>query len=82
LEREGESDSKDRTYNYAAALFSQGAVELGQMMRVLGGRPETSYGLAGVGDMYVTSQGCKCQDSAGHFCIIIRASKLSVSMSL
>jgi len=57
LEREGESDSKDRTYNYAAALFSQGAVELGQMMRVLGGRPETSYGLAGVGDMYVTSQG-------------------------
>ena len=57
LERAGESGSKDRTYNYAAALFGQGAVELGQMMRVLGGRPETPYGLAGVGDMYVTSQG-------------------------
>ena len=57
LEREGESGSKDRNYNYAAALFGQGAVELGQMMRVLGGRSETPYGLAGVGDMYVTSQG-------------------------
>ncbi len=57
LERSGESGSKDRTYNYAAALFGQGAVELGQMMRVLGGRAETPYGLAGVGDMYVTSQG-------------------------
>ncbi|HEV7237396.1 MAG TPA: hypothetical protein VGN15_14505, partial [Ktedonobacteraceae bacterium] len=57
LERAGESGSKDRNYNYAAALFGQGAVELGQMMPILGGRPETPYGLAGVGDMYVTSQG-------------------------
>jgi glycerol-3-phosphate dehydrogenase (NAD(P)+) len=57
LDRTGEPGSKDRTYNYAAALFGQGTVELGQMMRLLGGRPETPYGLAGVGDMYVTSQG-------------------------
>ena len=57
LDREGESESKDRNYNYAAALFGQGAVELRQMMRVLGGRAETPFGLAGVGDMYVTSQG-------------------------
>jgi glycerol-3-phosphate dehydrogenase (NAD(P)+) len=57
LEREGELGSKDRNYNYAAALFGQGAVELGQMMRLLGGRIETPYGLAGIGDMYVTSQG-------------------------
>jgi glycerol-3-phosphate dehydrogenase (NAD(P)+) len=57
LEREGASSGKDHNYNYAAALFAEGAVELGQMMRVLGGRPETPYGLAGIGDMYVTSQG-------------------------
>ena len=57
LDRLRESESKDRTFNYAAALFGQGTVELGLMMRVLGGRPETPYGLAGTGDMYVTSQG-------------------------
>ncbi len=57
LEREGESSSKVRNYNYSAALFGQGAVEIVQMMRIFDGRPETSIGLAGVGDMYVTSQG-------------------------
>src|SRR5437763_14430512 len=56
-QRAHQSGSRDRSYNYSAALFAEGAVELGQMMRVLGGRPETPYGLAGVGDMYVTSQG-------------------------
>jgi glycerol-3-phosphate dehydrogenase (NAD(P)+) len=57
LERLGESDSIDRMHNYEAALFGQGAVEMGQMLRLFGGRPETAYGLAGVGDMYVTSAG-------------------------
>jgi glycerol-3-phosphate dehydrogenase (NAD(P)+) len=57
LERLGEVESADQNYNYTAALFGQGAVELGQLMRLLGGRPETPYGLAGVGDMYVTSAG-------------------------
>ncbi len=57
LERLGEQGGADRYYNYTAALFGQGAVELGRLMQVLGGRPETPYGLAGVGDMYVTSAG-------------------------
>ena len=57
LDRLGEADSPDRNHNYEAALFAQGAVETGQMVRLLGGRPETAGGLPGVGDMYVTSTG-------------------------
>jgi len=57
LQRLGEDDSIDRIHNFEAALFGQGAVEMGQMLRLHGGRPETAYGLAGVGDMYVTSAG-------------------------
>src|SRR5260370_20313606 len=57
LERARQSGSRDDNYNYSAALFAEGAVEIVQMMRLLGGRPETPRGLAGVGDMYVTSQG-------------------------
>jgi glycerol-3-phosphate dehydrogenase (NAD(P)+) len=57
LERLGEADSIDRMHNYEAALFAQGAVEMGQILRLQGGQPETAYGLAGVGDMYVTSVG-------------------------
>src|SRR5437764_13206470 len=57
LERAHQSGSRDRNYNYSAALFAEGAVEIVQMMRLLGGRPETPIGLAGVGDMSVTSKG-------------------------
>lgn len=57
LERQAETDGQYRAHNYEAALFGQGAIETGQMLRLLGGRPETAYGLAGVGDMYVTSAG-------------------------
>jgi len=57
LERLGESDGIYRAHNYEAALFAQGAVEMGQLLRLHGGRPDTAYGLAGVGDMYVTSAG-------------------------
>jgi glycerol-3-phosphate dehydrogenase (NAD(P)+) len=57
LERQSETDSPYRAHNYEAALFGQGAIEIGHMLRLLGGRPETAYGLAGVGDMYVTSAG-------------------------
>jgi glycerol-3-phosphate dehydrogenase (NAD(P)+) len=57
LEKLGETDGLYRNHNYEAALFGQGAAEIGQMLRLLGGRPETAYGLAGVGDMYVTSAG-------------------------
>jgi glycerol-3-phosphate dehydrogenase (NAD(P)+) len=34
-----------------------GAAEIGEMLRLMGGRPETALGLPGVGDMYVTSTG-------------------------
>jgi glycerol-3-phosphate dehydrogenase (NAD(P)+) len=57
LDRLGQADSPDRNHNYAAAVFAQGAAEIGQLVRLLGGRPETPYGLAGVGDMFVTSAG-------------------------
>ena len=57
LERLGATDGLYRNHNYEAALFGQGALEMGQLLRLLGGRPETAYGLAGVGDMYVTSAG-------------------------
>jgi glycerol-3-phosphate dehydrogenase (NAD(P)+) len=57
LDRLGEADSPDRNHNYEAALFAQGAVEIGQMVRLLGGRPETADWLPGVGDMFVTSTG-------------------------
>jgi glycerol-3-phosphate dehydrogenase (NAD(P)+) len=57
LQRLGEGDSPDRIHNFEAAVFGQGAVEIGRMLSVLGGRSETLHGLAGVGDMYVTSAG-------------------------
>jgi glycerol-3-phosphate dehydrogenase (NAD(P)+) len=57
LERLGEGDSPDRNHNFEAALFAQGALETSQMVRLLGGRPETPHGLAGVGDLYVTCTG-------------------------
>lgn len=43
--------------NYGAALFAQGATEMHRFFEILGGAPETVYGLPGVGDMYVTSMG-------------------------
>ena len=57
LDRLGEAEGADRNHNYEAALFAQATAEIGQMVRLLGGRPETPYGLAGVGDMFVTSTG-------------------------
>ncbi len=57
LDQKNEQEAKYRNYNYGAALFAQAARELGQWMKLLGGKPETPYGLAGVGDMFVTSMG-------------------------
>lgn len=57
LDRTGESEARYRNFNYGAALFGQATRELGQWMKLLGGRPETPYGLPGVGDMFVTSMG-------------------------
>src|SRR5215203_3591833 len=54
---EGESEARYRNYDYGAALFGQAARELGRFMELLGGERETPYGLAGVGDMFVTSMG-------------------------
>ena len=57
LEALGEAEGKDRNHDYEAALFGQASAEIVRMVDVLGGRPETAYGLPGVGDMYVTSAG-------------------------
>ena len=57
LDREGESEAQYRNYDYGAALFGQATRELGRFMELLGGERETPYGLAGVGDMFVTSMG-------------------------
>ena len=57
LDKEGKQDAKYRRYNYGAALFAQGTRELGRWMELLGGEPGTPYGLAGVGDMFVTTMG-------------------------
>ena len=54
---EGESEARYRNYDYGAALFGQAARELGRFMELLGGERETPYGLAGVGDMFVTRMG-------------------------
>lgn len=57
LDREGLSEERYRNYNYGAALFGQATRELGRFMELLGGKPDTPYGLPGVGDMFVTSMG-------------------------
>jgi glycerol-3-phosphate dehydrogenase (NAD(P)+) len=58
LDREQEeSEGRYRNYDYGAALFGQATRELGRFMELLGGEPGTPYGLAGVGDMFVTSMG-------------------------
>lgn len=57
LRKEGKQDDRYVRFNYNAAVFGQGQTELRQFMTLLGGKPETADGLAGVGDMYVTSAG-------------------------
>jgi glycerol-3-phosphate dehydrogenase (NAD(P)+) len=57
LEARGASNSPYRMHNHEAALLAQGAVEMRQMVELLGGGPETAGALPGVGDMYVTSTG-------------------------
>jgi glycerol-3-phosphate dehydrogenase (NAD(P)+) len=57
LDKEGKADARYRRLNYGSALFAQATRELGQWMELLGGNPETTYGLPGVGDMLVTTMG-------------------------
>src|SRR5439155_134617 len=54
---QGEGNGRYRAHNYEAVLFAQGSTEIGHMLRLLGGRVVTAYGLPGVGDMYVTAAG-------------------------
>jgi glycerol-3-phosphate dehydrogenase (NAD(P)+) len=57
-EKAGDSDMADvHTYNMAAAIFAQGCTEIERMLQIVGGTPFFAYGLPGVGDLFVTSQG-------------------------
>jgi glycerol-3-phosphate dehydrogenase (NAD(P)+) len=57
LEVVGEAPNGARMHNAAAAVFSQALGELEHLVRALGGRFETVFGLAGAGDLFVTCQG-------------------------
>ncbi|MGC3953781.1 MAG: glycerol-3-phosphate dehydrogenase [Propionicimonas sp.] len=57
LKARGEQDAPFVMFNYSAALFAQGSREVHQFIELLGGDPRTGDGLAGVGDMLVTSLG-------------------------
>jgi glycerol-3-phosphate dehydrogenase (NAD(P)+) len=57
LDAQGKTEAKYRRYNYGAALFGQASREMDGWMQLLGGEPETSRELPGVGDMFVTSMG-------------------------
>jgi glycerol-3-phosphate dehydrogenase (NAD(P)+) len=43
--------------NARAALFTRGLVEMGRLVECLGGRSETVMGLAGAGDLFLTTTG-------------------------
>ena len=57
LDKQGKADDKYVMFNYSAALFAQGAIEIRQFIELLGGKPDTGLGLGGVGDCFVTSMG-------------------------
>jgi glycerol-3-phosphate dehydrogenase (NAD(P)+) len=57
LEREGKGPNGAVMYNLAASLFAQASREIANLVMALGGDPMTAFGLPGVGDLYVTSQG-------------------------
>jgi glycerol-3-phosphate dehydrogenase (NAD(P)+) len=44
-------------HNYESAVFSQSVLEMQQVIRVAGGDPASATGLAGVGDLDVTTNG-------------------------
>lgn len=57
LMKEGKQNDRYVRFNYSAAFFAQGNLELLKFIEMFGGKHETGLGLAGVGDMYVTSAG-------------------------
>lgn len=56
-ERLPESVYIHRFANARAAIFAQGLLDMSALAEALGGRSETILGLAGAGDLYVTSLG-------------------------
>jgi len=55
---EGLSKYRQRSnMNPRAALFTRAAQEMARLVEAFGGRPETAFGLAGIGDLLVTSLG-------------------------
>lgn len=50
--------------NTKAALLVQGLAEIGALVRAHGGRPETVYGLAGLGDLIATGTGGESRNRA------------------
>lgn len=56
LERDGKASNAALMHNLSASAFTQALREMRQLVRALGGNPETVAGLAGAGDLYVTCQ--------------------------
>lgn len=52
--------------NGQAALMTQGVLEMSRIAKAYGGELETAYGVAGLGDYYVTSQGGRNGIFGGH----------------
>ncbi len=57
LEREGQGPNGAVMHNLSASLFAEAVREIATLVQALGGDPMTCFGLPGVGDLYVTSQG-------------------------
>ncbi|UCD12476.1 MAG: NAD(P)-dependent glycerol-3-phosphate dehydrogenase [Nitrospinaceae bacterium] len=53
----GISDGLELGYNARAALITRGLVEISRIGTALGARPETFYGLSGLGDLVLTCTG-------------------------
>ncbi len=53
----GISDGMNLGHNARAALLTRGLVEMMKLVKALGGRPSTVFGLAGMGDLWLTATG-------------------------
>ena len=56
VDRTGPAGNGAAAHNVVAAVFSRAVGELALLAEVLGGRRDTAFGLAGVGDLHVTCQ--------------------------
>ncbi len=54
LERSEAAENAAAMHNQASGLFAQSVDEIATLAEALGGRRESAYGLAGVGDLHVT----------------------------